>query len=411
MQRIQSVLTDVGKDLLVNSTGKTLNFTRASIGKTFYNSNIAELRDVVDIIKYVTITEVETTTDNKIVLHLLYDNSGITENTDIYEIGIYANVDGGQEVLLYVIQGEIPDAIPIETYNWQKEQLVYCTIENYIDQYTININMTPFRKYVDDKLQEHDDSEDSHQKLKEWIQNLINNISSSISNISWENILNKPSTYPPSAHSHNINEITGGSLVTIEDNLNSTSTTNGLSSNQGRLLNEKIEILKQSVIDLKQKVVNAINDKLGKDSGLTTNNTGDDYAWWIKNMIGNNYTGLKKVTAALGGNNNNYIHLNILANKDIDTSYGNIFFLGISPGTTSNNFASFNINCKSGNISISRLNDGEEIGKITSGNYKYISISAESVNCYLIYCETYSVFNITYTNSSYDDVPLFISSM
>ncbi|MHC1750788.1 MAG: hypothetical protein AB9856_21145 [Cellulosilyticaceae bacterium] len=39
------------------------------------------------------------------------------------------------------------------------------------------------------------------------------------------------------------------------------------------------------VVNGKQEVVNAINDKLGYASGLTANNVHGDYGWWIRNKI------------------------------------------------------------------------------------------------------------------------------
>lgn len=54
----------------------------------------------------------------------------------------------------------------------------------------------------------------------------------------------------------------------------------------------EIHNLKQSVANGKQAVVNAINNKLGYASGLTTQNTGSDYAWWINNKIEGRQVGI-----------------------------------------------------------------------------------------------------------------------
>lgn len=51
-------------------------------------------------------------------------------------------------------------------------------------------------------------------------------------------------------------------------------------------ITSEIRNLKQSVANGKQAVVDAINNKIGYASGLTTSNSGADYAWWIQNKIG-----------------------------------------------------------------------------------------------------------------------------
>ena len=53
-------------------------------------------------------------------------------------------------------------------------------------------------------------------------------------------------------------------------------------------ITQEILNLKASVANGKQAVVNAINNKLRYTSGLTVNNSGADYAWWINNKMGGN---------------------------------------------------------------------------------------------------------------------------
>lgn len=55
----------------------------------------------------------------------------------------------------------------------------------------------------------------------------------------------------------------------------------------------EVDNLKSTVVSGKQEVVNAINDKLGYASGLTTTHTHTDYAWWIRNQI----PSFEKITA------------------------------------------------------------------------------------------------------------------
>lgn len=120
-------------------------------------------------------------------------------------------------------------------------------------------------------------------------------------NTTWEGVSGKPSTFPPSTHSHTANEVTGLHAVAKSGNYNelinkptipsaythpATHPASIVKHSSGQTVETEITNLKSSVVNGKQSVVNAINDKLGYTSGLTaTNNSHDDYAWWIKNKI------------------------------------------------------------------------------------------------------------------------------
>ena len=72
---------------------------------------------------------------------------------------------------------------------------------------------------------------------------------------------------------------------------------------KGRDVCAEIDNLKQSVVNGKQAVVDAINNKLGYASGLTTEHTGADYAWWINNKISSleaSFSQVKVLRAAVG---------------------------------------------------------------------------------------------------------------
>lgn len=69
---------------------------------------------------------------------------------------------------------------------------------------------------------------------------LLNVTGSSVAeSIEWEKILNKPSTFPPATHNHAISDITD--MFTVENSLESNSTTNALSVAQGKVLDTKID--------------------------------------------------------------------------------------------------------------------------------------------------------------------------
>ncbi len=102
--------------------------------------------------------------------------------------------------------------------------------------------------------------------------------------------------------------------------------------------------LKQSVANGKQAVVDAINNKLGYASGLTTAHSGADYAWWISNKIEKridfktcNVFNAINVGAPYG-------ILDYLNNKTIDSSFGIIQNISCGASIT------FKITCISGSV-------------------------------------------------------------
>lgn len=68
---------------------------------------------------------------------------------------------------------------------------------------------------------------------------------SDIGSLDWENISGKPLEFSPASHTHNRSDITG--LFNIINNLQSNSETDALSAKQGKVLNEKIVGLEETV--------------------------------------------------------------------------------------------------------------------------------------------------------------------
>lgn len=101
--------------------------------------------------------------------------------------------------------------------------------------------------------------------------------------MSWDKISGKPNSFVPSAHSHTKSDIGLGSVQNY--GVATQAQVDEGKANNLYVTPLSLAGLKQSVVNGKQTVVNAINDSLGYNSGLTTNNSHDDYAWWIKNKI------------------------------------------------------------------------------------------------------------------------------
>ena len=90
--------------------------------------------------------------------------------------------------------------------------------------------------------------------------------------------------------------------------------------------------LKQSVVNGKQQIVNAINDSLGYSSGLTIDNTHADYAWWITNKVSLNVANLITIDADVISPSSS----NIWADFYVDITIGNKKILMVKPSDLSN---------------------------------------------------------------------------
>lgn len=111
-------------------------------------------------------------------------------------------------------------------------------------------------------------------------------------------------------------------------------TTNGglcwndtINSNYNMNISWEIANLKTSVANGKQAVVNAINNKLGYASGLTTQNTGSDYAWWINNKINTGVDINHKGRRAM-------LYRTSTGTASFDSSFGHIHVMVTGTGAT-----------------------------------------------------------------------------
>ena len=80
---------------------------------------------------------------------------------------------------------------------------------------------------------------------------------------------------------------TGANKTTVENSLTSTSTTNALSSNQGKVLNEKIESVMDNVEGFLLESVGAIYDAIPTNNNQLTNGAGYQTASQVNTLIGN----------------------------------------------------------------------------------------------------------------------------
>ena len=170
-----------------------------------------------------------------------------------------------------------------------------------------------------------------------------------------------------------------------------------------------IASLKQSVADGKQAVINAIDNKIGYTSGLTTANSGVDYAWWITNKIliskNLNIENPVDLSDILASDNYHKHCLSAILNKTIDSTYGGIHILRCSTGNSVADTCKVNFTCLSGTISII---DADNLAKQTLNTGNVISNTLRENNgCLFIYCPLGASYNITpFDSNNFVDVSL-----
>ena len=89
--------------------------------------------------------------------------------------------------------------------------------------------------------------------------------------ITWENVLNKPTTFTPSAHSHSYNDLTNKPTIpTLNNTVTSTSTTQAATANAVKLAYDRAEMAFTQASDGKSLIANAITGKGGTATNTDT---------------------------------------------------------------------------------------------------------------------------------------------
>ena len=242
MRNITSMLTNNGQQMLANLNGKTLTFTRAVVGQGRSQFPLEWSTKVDKYLKDIIIMSSKTV-DNRFVLYLKLNNRDVLYDTYVYQIGIYARLDGETEKLVQIVEGEIGDFVPNQTEIFEKEYEVTIKFENSFADATINI----IHEFDASLIDNHNNDENAHPQLKEWVKEQIEKIDVGEVSLNWYNIQNKPSTFPPSNHHHEIDDIYG-----LEDLLDGSNTIrtdgkeNEFLNGQGKYI-EFLDITKEDI--------------------------------------------------------------------------------------------------------------------------------------------------------------------
>lgn len=114
--RWTAVVTNAGINLLAGVEGRIFNFTKAQCGAGSVDvSELINQTAVSGFKKELSITSIANT-GNNIKVRLQLSNVGIDTSFNLYQIGVFAKLDGDPEdVLFMIIQASVPDYIPSTT--------------------------------------------------------------------------------------------------------------------------------------------------------------------------------------------------------------------------------------------------------------------------------------------------------
>ncbi|UUV16927.1 tail fiber protein [Fusobacteria bacterium ZRK30] len=113
-----TILTNKGKELLARAIlGEVITITKAEIGKGIIpeETNKEDLTSLIETFKTLSITSTTVLEAGNYRVRVAFNNKGITEDTYLREIGIFARGEDGIEVLYSYCDTAAPDLIPRES--------------------------------------------------------------------------------------------------------------------------------------------------------------------------------------------------------------------------------------------------------------------------------------------------------
>ena len=106
------IVTKAGEALIASAFGATLNYTAVKAGSgSVPDADLADQIGITGFIKNLSIVSVNAV-GSQSVLNARLDNTGITAETPLTQIGVFAQINNEPEVLLVILQTDTPSTIP-----------------------------------------------------------------------------------------------------------------------------------------------------------------------------------------------------------------------------------------------------------------------------------------------------------
>lgn len=201
-------ITSKGLELLSSAlAGNTLEFTRIVMGSGTYEGDIGLIESLVNQKQSLDIKSI-TRKGSQVVLSTTLLQNAIIEDFYWKEIGIYAKVSGGLEVLY--MYGSASEASYISKNMLNEKMINVGVLVSNAQNVTATIDESLL--YVSSKdLSNHNNDAEAHSALKTWVQGLFNSLK-----LTWDNITGKPNTFPPPVASSTVlGGVKQGSNITI----------------------------------------------------------------------------------------------------------------------------------------------------------------------------------------------------
>ena len=114
-----AIVTEGGQNLIAQALAdhKALVFTSAKTSSYSYPSgtNITALTGLQDVVQSVQPFKSQVLNNNVAQVSVRFDNDGITQQYQIQAIGLYAQIEDGEETLFSVTQAIVPDEMPVQS--------------------------------------------------------------------------------------------------------------------------------------------------------------------------------------------------------------------------------------------------------------------------------------------------------
>lgn len=114
-----AVVTEGGQNIIAEALAenKSIMFTSAKTSSYIYplGTNIVALTGLRDVVQSVIPSNPQVINKNVAQISARFDNDGITQQYQIQTIGLYAQIEGGEEILFSVTQAITPDEMPVQS--------------------------------------------------------------------------------------------------------------------------------------------------------------------------------------------------------------------------------------------------------------------------------------------------------
>lgn len=192
-------ITSKGLELLSAAlAGGKLEFTRIVMGDGTYDGDSVLIESLVSQKQSLDIKSI-TRKGSQVILSTTLVQLAITQDFYWKEIGVYAKGSDGTE-LLY-IYGSATDKSFISKDMLNEKMINIGVLVSNAKNVTATINNSlVYLSKMD--LEAHNNDANAHQPIRTWITNLFANLT-----LPWSKITEKPSAYPPSAHTHSKSQI------------------------------------------------------------------------------------------------------------------------------------------------------------------------------------------------------------